>query len=716
MPDISKNLIAELVAYARTRRTASRIDDLKEEVLNHAFDNLGFDGEEEALWAKVRAGAKAKSAPPWDPRTDADLATAPFRFVPMNETVSRLPPDSLTPHDKPLPGHMSCILDVDWRVETPLLIGELDGDVVMPFRLGDDYAIPGATLRGAIRAVVEALAFGRLFQTNRHKRFALRDFAHPSYGTFMTQSQGDPGLQAGWLTLVDGEPHITPCEWGYVKIDSLPGNTDRWVTQNRHAKYRHVGSDWKGPGAFTRPRMFEFRGTEKDRNLYSEGRVGTPGHYVFSGKLPGGGGKKKLFEYVFFETAARPVPLADGVWDTFVTTNSKPSQNKRVADGAWKEFESSYKQGGRVPVFFVGDLARNAADETFSFGLTRLYRIPHRDSIGEVLLRSGQDHRPAEKLSLKKGGKAEETLELRPDFVENLFGYVYEPKDLEFGHGKLTRAPDYTPPGSVARKGRVAFEFARPVSDARFRLWPESGPVETAMGAPKPAFAPFYLVGAEKDYSRDGARLAGRKRYIARYRAGQDAPSAPLKEALAGQISDGMSKDMKARLRFLAPDPAGPSVFRGRIRCHNVSRAELGALLWALTFGGDRQARHLIGRGRPFGAGQIAAQAITLRIRPNLAPRDAAETVEWTEAHGRDRLTPWLEAFEALMEETVRGWKTSAQVQALLRIARPRGWAEQGTTYLPYQPAGERQAEHFARLRKVCGPGAIRAPDRLLPP
>lgn len=108
------------------------------------------------------------------------------------------------------------------------------------------------------------------------------------------------------------------------------------------------------------------------------------------------------------------------------------------------------------------------------------------------------------------------------------------------------------------------------------------------MGAPKPSFAPFYLVGPEKDYSasipKGWPQLAGRKRYIARFRAGVDDPTTPLRQALDGQKGDG-SAATQSDLQFLAP--IDDAEFVGRIRPHNVSPAELGAVLWAITFGGN---------------------------------------------------------------------------------------------------------------------------------
>lgn len=735
-------LVAALVAYGRGRMISRRIDDVREDVLDFAYETHGFDGDGEALWAAVRADMFAASkadrshpsgrarkdpepkAEPWEHTQDQALVTAPYRFTPVNRKVSRLKDDTVeTPLNRPVPGNLSAVLDVVWRVETPLLIGEAQPDgSVQPFCLNDDWAIPGATLRGVIRAVIETIAFGRLFQINRHKRYALRDFVHPVYKDFITTGQGRPGLQAGWLCKTDVGAQITPCDWGYVPISDIVGSDDdsairSWIQKDRRAKYDSQNTDWTSKSAFTAKRAFAAKGTDdKGRRLYHAKASKQTGNYVFSGQLPGAkkGQIRKRFEYVFLDGPENPLQLHPDAWDRFETTNCKPSQNKRVPDGTWKEFQHLYEAGGRVPVFFVGDL-KDSANPKFSFGLTRLYRIPHAVSLGDILLNSGKDHRPAERIGDK--------LVLKPDFVEHLFGYVYEPKELTFGHDLGTKAADYTPPADVARKGRVSFEFARPADATKFRLWPQDGPITTILGAPKPSFAPFYLVGTEKDYSAAGKvgwpQLAGRKRYITRFRAGtDDAPEAPLKRALAAQNADVVG-DVKSHLRFLAPE--GDAAFVGRIRLHNVSPAELGAVLWALTFGGDGQCRHLIGRGRAFGAGQVFAREITLNIRQNNASGQPDQPLVWTPDAGRSGLDAWFAAFESAIAgllgfASVAAWKDSDEIEALLKIARPRGWEAPQTAYLPYQTRGGRQAEGFGKLRKKTGLGVARNAKNLQPP
>lgn len=102
----------------------------------------------------------------------------------------------------------------------------------------------------------------------------------------------------------------------------------------------------------------------------------------------------------------------------------------------------------------------------------------------------------------------------------------------------------------------------------------------------------------------------------------------PATAATAAEIYAGLAKslpkpnpDKKAKdettvscLRFLHPDGQSPLVFRGRIRFHNVTQVELGALLWAITLGMGSGMRHMIGTARAFGAGRCYADDLTLQV------------------------------------------------------------------------------------------------------
>mgnify|MGYP006242266229 CR=1 FL=1 len=252
---MKKHQIEQLVAfYLRLSNvpTADRDDRL----IDYIYDiDPDFDGEETAILAQIKAtiasGTQVKPVngaahrkrsrigqTEWTAEHEK-LRTAPYRFVSLGGKVA------LTSHNQPPPAlnkpcldRFSVKIDVEWKAETPLLIGDYQTEVLnddravevaTPFQLGSDYVIPGASIRGLLRSTLEALAFGRLYQTNRHARFGLRDFDHPHYRAFMQGLLEEDGQKAGWLEKVagsEGQYKITPCDWGYVRIDALLQSRD----------------------------------------------------------------------------------------------------------------------------------------------------------------------------------------------------------------------------------------------------------------------------------------------------------------------------------------------------------------------------------------------------------------------------------------------------------------------------------------------------------
>jgi hypothetical protein len=227
-------------------------------------------------------------------------------------------------------------------------------------------------------------------------------------------------------------------------------------------------------------------------------------------------------------------------------------------------------------------------------------------------------------------------------------------------------------PGAVARKGRVAFGFAFLNEDTPAKL---SEPVDVIQMAPRASFAPFYLQGKIKDYSAGDSRLAGHKAYFPRYpNAAQHKALADFKnfgerqKELVRQSSGGrLSTDVVSRLAFLVPASQKPLTFTGEIRLHNVTAAELGAVLYALTHGGDceKRFRHMLGRGKPFGAGQVRVGKILLRVEANRGGEDARirqpkDEEIYDPANGRGLAEaqghspgPFLSAFEAYLCKTL---------------------------------------------------------------
>ena len=124
---------------------------------------------------------------------------APCTFVRLNEVVlpSPVPPGQLS-HGRPLPDGLSGELEVTWTVETPLLIGGRSNDEPVTLGDGGPWILPGASLRGMIRAVLEIAAFARLAFVG-DGRFGLRDYEHKTWKAKIPLRGPQDKAPGGWL-------------------------------------------------------------------------------------------------------------------------------------------------------------------------------------------------------------------------------------------------------------------------------------------------------------------------------------------------------------------------------------------------------------------------------------------------------------------------------------------------------------------------------------
>lgn len=660
--------------------------------------------------------------------------SAPFRFVDLSNDI--VYPDRQIHLDQPLAGGLCATLSVDWVAETPILIGKEDPEtkqirtMKLPGPDGGQPFLPGTTLRGLVRNSLETVAGARLGYVNRNRRAGLRDFDHAAYKNPILVSE----VQAGWLYkakrkdgslcyAIESIGHY----WAHVEIDKMLKHhgiglqPKSWSLKKVMEKYALLGMAGNGSIDFKKTFSFtdveKFKGHEKDFRLVCEPDGPFKGTYVFSGALPGKNGKR--MEYVFYDVARqRPLVVKDSVWDTFDEIHSKVVDTRREPEGSWEIFKPLVEKGVKIPVFYVGDLSTQGPD--FRFGFTRLFKVPHKRSIGEVLLESHKAHQPLAVPSKAREGDGV----YRQDFVENLFGHVTEKDDI-------ANSGEFEDLAGLQRKGRVAFGNAMLTETDTFEELPA---IEALQLGPKPTFAPFYLKSAtEKDYSADDTpSLAGRKFFPPR-QTGNDAMAArtaKIRSLAAMQIQNANTSTDKeeqldlskvaSHLRFLVPRAGCELRFRGEIRLNNVSAAELGALLFVLTHGGNpkRENRFMIGRGKPYGAGQTRVDRLRLRLEPNdvhaeslIKPPSAEEIFNGqtgfcsepaADARDNATLAPFLEAFCSTMQKQKghESFPNTTAVSEWLGVSDPAlGAAEEDRQRLDYLPVAE-----FRTIQKQTKP------------
>jgi hypothetical protein len=695
---------------------------------------------------KSAGGPKlSRAAPP------KELLTAPFRFVAIDDRVVLAEPETkVASWGFPIAGGFSGEVEVEWAFETPMLIGvEDEGGVNGPMKLGGKYVIPGATLRGAMRAAMGIVCRSRLTQVNTNHKYGVRDFTHPLF----KEGQGTGAQRLAWSRLGSGwlrkkeasvaekalrlsDYVLTPCDKGMVRIRALPmtfngnkptsgGDWHRaWLQLKLAERYEKAGYAKKANSKAwfdfesTKPTPFAKDPKAKPADPASDDAVvpgpgGRSGWFVFASNSPSlrdvdanlldeqerspDIGDQKKREYVFFDRPnAKEVRLDEKVFEQFVRINSKPGKTSPKPDGSYAVLEPTLAAGKRIPVFYAGD--PDHQDKGLDLGLTRLFKLPHLNSVGDVLKRQ----------------KAHDPSPGNPDLVEALFGHVFDRVDLGIADERLA-------PGEVARKGRVAFGFAG-LSDGVIAS--ETATITTVATAPRASYAPFYLRGPIKDWTDEAsngrigdARLAGRKRYFPRFPVSDKARAADRIRDVLSRRSNQQNRDMESKLRFLQAS-SKELIFSGPIRLHNVTAVEIGALLWTLTHGGasTKPYRHMIGRAKNAGAGQARVKSIklTLNAHPGAQTQEALlSNHEAWESKGVDggwvkpgsqSLGPFLRAFETYMKRYDAKWPLVDDIREFLGVSDPEKGAELPADFLP-------SPNDFGALRKFVKAGGNRDPE-----
>ncbi len=587
------------------------------------------------------------------PKPTANYLSSPYNFVPLADSVF-LPEWGEPSHDCPYADAVSGRLQLTLTAKSPIYVRGSDpkpekkSDLLWGQHAPADltpfgkwtgfyrdpttgkYAIPGTTVKGMIRNVLKIASFGSIAYAD-DDFISVRDLNDPKYTTQITRpgpkNSFEAKVRAGWLSenpsrrSDDPEWIITPCKLARVEQCKRHPTDPDGLEQSAAlgnmalgkamlpAKGKYSVWDRKFPDRTIR---FDLQMTGYDdgfdlhphscgRLFYAKainlGTGGKTGTLVFTGQSgPREGlnkktgnwerkGGSKHMEFIFYADETRSLPVSPATQKKFKDTH--PDDNE-----GWKYWRQKlHTPNGRVPVFWIENLAAAKPEETVvSFGLAQMFRLPARNLHDAIPPQHKQ-----------KGAL---------DAADRLFGFV---RDTD------------------ALRGRVAFgalALLQKNDEVRF-----SRVIQTVLGAPRPTFYPAYL--EQPAYSlpagrlRDGkdvtgntiraqdayktwlspeVRIRGWKRYWV-----VDAPQGnresirrehPIPKRRNKQGGWEPNYDVATAFRPVTAD----AKFSGSCVFHNLTRRELGALVWALTWGGDTALRHSLGMGKSLGMGSCVIE------------------------------------------------------------------------------------------------------------
>lgn len=552
------------------------------------------------------------------------MIKAPYNFVPLENRAFYPSWANLISQDIPFEDGVSGSIEYTIEAETPIFVrnGYKKGDAPDPNfsrTPGGEYFIPGTSLKGEIRNVLEILSFGKMTQV-QDARFGIRDLSNTPEGRFYRQKIQN--VHCGWLykrLAEDGsvEYHINDCGTpGRIEpevIDEHYGTALAAFGQNLALNRQYADNDdeEKLRSACNKYEnilniSLENQDIEKrlsgtfstvpdnyNRIIADFSSNGKKGCIVVTGQPSRREPERrrgKYYEFVFFESNTNE-KVESQIIDDFITIHKNNYDYKNI----WKRY---LNEGKRVPVFFM---RRNGDDGPIdAIGLAYMFRIPTANFIKGAIPIELQSNR-------------------RKDLAECIFGTAKE------SLGQL--------------KGRVNISHAFACGTPN-----KCGIVTTVLGSPKPSYGPLYA--SSGTWNDANAQIKGRKRY-------------PVRTTLLPPNEGTDSQTCK-----FIPLDQGTS-FKGRITFHNLKECELGALIAALTFNGHPECCHSIGEAKPLGYGKVKISIDKLSV---ISIKDIfAKTDDPTQ----QETDYYFNKFKDVMTENIgTGWENSNSIRELCAMAR----------------------------------------------
>lgn len=542
---------------------------------------------------------------------------APYRFVPLSSLVVLPESADQVSLDTPFKDGICGELDITITTHGKVCVGgeqtvatEHEVGKVKFYRTPNGIpAIPGSSLKGMLRNVLEIATFSRFKQVEDQK-LGVRDISESN--NFYAKAIVGSKMESGWLKFENNQWVIYPCSFARVHQKDIVSyfnlSYQDWTKlKTVQDRYRRLGVcpsvnyNDKGDKKYNKV----LASLKRDGNLKgSLVMTGQPGSF-YRENNPSQPASAKKYEFIFHAAKSESINIPHQVMSGFRQIHDDTKEWK-----FWLAQLASLKNG--IPVFY-----HTENSQIVSLGLAMMYKLAYKNSIYDAINHTCDEHMKSQH---------------QVDFADLIFGFLGENNQQGL-------------------RGRVNIGLAESLTEPVL-----SFTQATVLSGPKPTYYPHYIrQDNTKSFNQlmdSRVKLSGWKRY-------------PLKSVYFNRLSELVERNKKVQVQLETVDEN--TQFQSKIRLHNLRPLELGALLWSLDFG-NHHLRHNIGMGKPYGLGQISLEVKNAKLRFN-CPR-VFSTNELVLEACRLEFENYM---DQIVDKIQKGqtWKNTGEIQALLEYANP---------------------------------------------
>lgn len=505
--------------------------------------------------------------------------------------------------------------------------------------------IPGSSLRGMLRMLVEIISFSKIERVSDRQHFFFRAVATTERDDSLAQAYkqhiNPQNVKAGYLKK-EGD------RWFVCPAKSIKGVTFAWVKEENLSTADFTKMDECGYLPQYIPVSFRDINKNKNNRFFADDVSQPNTHPMNNGTLVSSGNMKQSDD-PSTKTTRR---------NHCIVFQQSPSQKKLEIDpfaiqhycDALTDFQKSNPFDGNLgvlqdsrPIFYCQPPNGKLVN---LFGQSPNFRIPY---------------------SPKNDGKAASAVDFIPDglgksdkidLADAIFGFI---KDKQPGEKQ-----------AKARSGRVFISDGICDRTTCDDIWLSGNTIiPKILASPKPTTFQHYLVqsshakNALKHYAskpEEDTTIRGHKLYW------HQGSSPAIQHENPDDVSDTQTTQIK---------PIKPGVdFQFTVDFENLTNIELGALLWVLDIAQDEKYRLSLGMGKPLGMGAVKIESKLYLSKRNRRYSSLFEGLKWALAEDFEAHPDYQRDFENYVQVNIRQTGNFRDIERIQMLLAMLSWQD----------------------------------------